>query len=126
MQCVYAARDIHVAPELREYIVSIVESTRAHDDVFLGASPRGSLALYNLSRGLAYLRGREYVTPDDIKLLATPALAHRIVLQPSARMAGRDGQDVVAEVMRRVPVPGGAREEPRRRGRLAAIRGEGG
>jgi len=125
VRCILAAREIHVAPELREYIVSIVENTRSHDDVFLGASPRGSLALYNLSRGLAYLRGREYVTPDDIKVLATPALAHRIVLQPSARMAGRDGQEIVADVMRRVPVPGGVSDEPRRRSRLAAIRGDG-
>jgi MoxR-like ATPase len=125
MGCVKAARETFVAPELRSYIVSIVEATRAHDDVFLGASPRGSLALYNLCRGMAYLRGREFVTPDDVKLLAQPALAHRIVMHPSARMAGREGKDVVAEVMRHVPVPGGAREEPRRRSRLAAIRGDG-
>jgi MoxR-like ATPase len=124
MQCVHAARETYVAPDLREYIVTIVEATRSHDDVFLGASPRGSLALYNLSRGLAYLRGREYVTPDDIKMLAQPALGHRIVMHPSARMAGLEGKDVVSEVMRRLPVPGGSREEPRRRGRLAALRGE--
>ena len=125
VRCIHAAREIFVAPELREYIVSIVEGTRAHDDVFLGASPRGSLALYNLSRGIAYLRGREYVTPDDVKLLAQPALAHRIVMHPSARMAGQEGKNVVADVMRRLPVPGGAREAPPRRGRLAAFRGEG-
>jgi MoxR-like ATPase len=125
IHCVAAARETFVAAELRSYIVSLVEATRAHDDAFLGASPRGSLALYNLSRGLAFLRGREYVTPDDIKLLAQPALAHRIVMQPSARMAGREGRDIVAEVLRQVPVPGGARDEPRRRSRLAAIRGDG-
>ncbi len=122
MRCVVAAREVYVAPELRAYIVSLVEATRAHDDTFLGASPRGSLALYNLSRGLAYLRGREYVTPDDIKLLAQPALGHRVVMHPSARMAGRDGKDVVADALRQVPVPGGARDESRRRPRLAALR----
>jgi MoxR-like ATPase len=125
IRCVVAARETYVAPELRGYIVALVEATRANEDAFLGACPRGSLALYNLSRGLAYLRGREYVTPDDIKLLAQPALAHRIVMQPSARMAGRDGRDVVAEALRQAPVPGGAREEPRRRARLAALRDDG-
>jgi MoxR-like ATPase len=122
LRCVAAARETFVAPELRSYIVSLVEATRAHDDAFLGASPRGSLALYNLSRGLAYLRDREYVTPDDIKMLAQPALGHRIVMHPSARMGGRDGKDVVADALRQVPVPGGARDEPRRRPRLAVMR----
>ena len=122
VRTVIAARETYVAPELRAYIVSLVEATRAHDDAFLGASPRGSLALYNLSRGLAYLRGREYVTPDDIKFLAQPALGHRIVMHPSARMAGREGKDVVADALRQVSVPGGAREQPRRRSRLAAMR----
>lgn len=125
VRSISAAREIFVAPELREYIVTLVEATRDHEDVFLGASPRGSLALYNLARGMAYLRGREFVTPDDIKVLVQPALAHRIVVHPSARMAGHDGKNIVAEVMRQVPVPGGTREEPRRRSRLAAIRGEG-
>lgn len=121
--CVHETRQVFVAPELREYIVAIVEATRDHDDAFLGASPRGSLALYNVSRAMAYLRGREYVTPDDIKLLAQPALAHRIVVHPSARMAGQDGRNVVSDVMQRVAVPGGSRSEPRRR-RLASIRGD--
>jgi MoxR-like ATPase len=125
MRCVAAARETFVAPELTAYIVALVEATRDHDDAFLGASPRGSLALYNLSRGLAFLRGREYVTPDDIKFLAQPALAHRIVMHPSARMAGRDGKDVVAEALRQVPVPGGARDDARRRPRLAMLRDDG-
>lgn len=125
VQSTVAARSVFVAPELREYIVALVEATRDHEDVFLGASPRGSLALYNLSRGLAYLHGRAFVTPDDIKSLVQSALAHRIVVHPSARMAGHDGKNIVADVMRRVPVPGGTREEPRRRSRLSALRGEG-
>ncbi|HEV2129154.1 MAG TPA: MoxR family ATPase, partial [Thermomicrobiales bacterium] len=125
MRAVQAVREVHVAAELRTYIVTIVETTRAHTDVFLGASPRGSLALYNLSRGLAWIRGRDYVTPDDIKALSIPALAHRIVLHPSARMAGHDGREVVSEIVRRVPVPGGATDNGSRRGRVAALRGEG-
>lgn len=121
--CIDDAKNVFVAPELREYIVSIVEETRRHDDAFLGASPRGSLALYNVSRAFAYLKGREFVTPDDIKLLAQPVLGHRIIVQPSARMAGHDGRNVVSDVMKRVPVPGGTRDEPRSRSRLASMRG---
>jgi MoxR-like ATPase len=124
--CMESVREIFVAPELREYIVSLVEATRDHDDAFLGASPRGSLALYNASRAKAYLGGRAFVTPDDVKSLARPALAHRIVVHPSARMAGQDGADVVADVLSRVAVPGGARTEVKRRGRLAALRGDSG
>ncbi len=126
MRAVGAIREVHVAAELRAYIVSIVEATRSHADVFLGASPRGSLALYNLGRGLAWIRGRDYVTPDDIKALALPALAHRVVLHPSARMAGHDGREIVSEIVRRVPVPGGTADNGSRRGRVAALRGEGG
>ncbi len=125
MRCVHAAREVLVAPELQAYIVSIVEATRNHPDVFLGASPRGSLALYNLSRGLAWIRGREYVTPDDIKMLAVPALAHRMVLHPSARMSGHSGREIVTEIVRRLAVPGGTVDASQRRGRFAALRGDG-
>ncbi len=97
---------IHVAPAIREYIVSLVEATRQHDDVFLGASPRGSLALFNASRAWAAVRGREFVTPDDVKLLAEPTLAHRIIVNPSARMRGGDSRRVVRELLAAVPVPG--------------------
>jgi len=121
--CIADAKSVFVAPELREYIVTVVEETRAHDDAFLGASPRGSLALYNVSRAYAYLKGREFVTPDDIKMIAQPVLGHRIIVHPSARMAGRDGRNVVADVMTRVTVPGGTRDNSRRRPRLASARG---
>ena len=120
--CISEVSDVYVATELREYIVTIVEATRSHEDVFLGASPRGSLALYNVSRAYAYLQGREFVTPDDIKQLVQPVLAHRIVVHPSARMAGHDGRNVVSEVMHGIPVPGGTTQEPRARSRMASIR----
>ncbi len=121
--CIEDTKNVFVAPELREYIVSVVEETRRHEDAFLGASPRGSLALYNVSRALAFLKGREYVTPDDIKLLLQPVLAHRIIVQPSARMAGRDGRNVVSESTSHVAVPGGTQDRAPTKSRLASVRG---
>jgi MoxR-like ATPase len=102
-----AVRDVHVAPAVADYIVSLVEATRQHEDVYLGASPRGSLALYNTSRAWAAISGRDYVIPDDVKALAEPTLAHRLIVSPSARMRGADGRAVMADVLRRIAVPGG-------------------
>ncbi len=102
-----AIKAVHVAPVVREYIVSLVEATRNHDDVFLGASPRGSLALFNAVRAWAGIRGRDFVTPDDVKLLAEPTLAHRIIVNPAARMRGVDSRQVVRDLLGGVPVPGG-------------------
>jgi MoxR-like ATPase len=103
-------KGIHVSQPVREYIVSIVEATRRHDDVFLGASPRGSLALFNAARAWAAIRGRDFVLPDDVKLLAEPTLAHRIIIGPAARMRGYDSRSVVGDLLRSIPVPqaGGA------------------
>ncbi|MBA3415122.1 MAG: MoxR family ATPase [Chloroflexia bacterium] len=101
-----AVRVVHVAPPIREYIVSLVEGTRAHEDVALGASPRGSLALYNTVRAWAAISGRDYVVPDDVKLLAEPALAHRVIVNPSARIKHVDSRVVVADVLTQTAVPG--------------------
>jgi MoxR-like ATPase len=113
-----ATKQVHVAMSVREYIVSIVEASRRHDDVFLGSSPRGSLALFNTCRAWAAIRGRDYVTPDDVKLLAEPTLAHRIIASPSARMRGVDSRRVVRDLLASVPVPGNgavATDAPMRR-----------
>jgi MoxR-like ATPase len=101
-----AVKEVHVAMPVKEYLISLVEGTRRHDDVYLGASPRGSLALYNASRAWAALQGRDYVTPDDIKTLAEPTLAHRIIVNPAARIKNVDSRLVVADLLARVPVPG--------------------
>ena len=101
-----AVKDVHVAPPIKEYIYGLVNATRAHHDVYLGASPRGSLALYNASRAWAAIQGRDYVTPDDIKILADPTLAHRIIVNPAARMKNVDSRVIVADLLTRVPVPG--------------------
>jgi len=99
-------KEVHVAPAVREYIVSLVEATRGHDDVYLGASPRGSLALYNTARAWAALSGRDYVVPDDVKTLAEPTLAHRVIVSPAARMKNVDSRAVIHQLLRSVPVPG--------------------
>lgn len=112
-----AVKEVHVAPPVKEYIISIVEATRAHDDVYLGASPRGSLALYNASRAWAALSGRDFVVPDDVKVLAEPTLAHRVIVSPAARIKNVDSRYVIDDLMRRLPVPGAAPTSQGRDGR---------
>ncbi len=99
-------RQVYVDDLLKEYIVSLVEVTRRHEDVYLGAGPRGSLALYNASRAWAAMQGRDYVIPDDVKELAESTLAHRIIVNPAARMRNVDARAIVREVLTVVPVPG--------------------
>lgn len=109
-----AVKSVHVAPAIREYIVSLVEATRNHDDVFLGASPRGSIALFNAARAWAGIRGREYVVPDDVKLLAEATLAHRVIVGPAARMRGFESRGIVRDLLASVPVPQGGGQVPAR------------
>ena len=108
-ELVEVARQIHVAPSLRSYIVDIVEATRSHADVMLGASPRAALFLLRVSRARAAADGREFVTPDDIKTLAGPVLEHRMLLRPEAQMRGVDTGAVVTSAMSHVRVPGAGR-----------------
>ena len=100
------ARDIWVDPALKQYAVQLVAATRAHEAVYLGASPRGSLALFRCAQASALLAGRDYAIPDDIKALAHTALGHRIILSPSAQVRNQDARAVVEDVLERVPVPG--------------------
>ena len=104
-----AAKSIYVDGGVREYIVHLVESTREHRDLSLGASPRASLGLFRAGRALALVQDRDYVLPDDIKALAPSVTAHRIILSPSARMRGVRAVDVIAELLEEVPVPGATR-----------------
>ena len=99
-------RSIHVDPSIREYIVSIASMTRNHANIYLGASPRGSLALFRASQALAGMRGRGYVIPDDVKLLAKPTLAHRIIVTPAARVRAITSTAILEEILQTVPVPG--------------------
>ncbi len=98
-------RNVYVDPLIRDYIVSVVSATRHHPDVYLGASPRGSIALFRISQARAAIHGRDYVTPDDVKALAQAALAHRIIVSPSARIKSISAAAVVTEVLETVPVP---------------------
>ena len=99
-------REVHVDRLVQEYIVGLVAATRSHPDVYLGASPRGSLALYRTGQAWAALRGRDFVTPDDVKALVGPALGHRIILSASAKIRNVFAKDILTELVRSVPVPG--------------------
>ncbi len=101
-----AIREVYVDEAVKEYIVSLVTVTRDHPDVYLGASPRGSLALYRASRAWAALAGRDYVLPDDVKLLAESTLAHRLIVSPSARIKNVDARQVIEDALQHTPVPG--------------------
>ena len=100
-----AVEAVHVAGSVGRYIVDLVAATRASASAAIGASPRGSLALLKLSRCRAALAGRDYVTPDDVKAVAVPALAHRLLLKPELWVQRRSAADVVAEVLETVPTP---------------------
>ena len=101
-------REVRVEREVREYIVALVAATRQHQQVYLGASPRGSLALFHAAQALAAIRGHDYVSPDEVKALVKPTLSHRLIIAPAARVRGVNAHAVLDEVLGMVPVPGGA------------------
>jgi MoxR-like ATPase len=96
--------DVHVDDTVRDYIVRLVQATRQHPDLMLGASPRGSLALFKTSQALAALRGRSFVLPDDVKLLAPLALAHRCIVRPESALRGRTSTLIVQEILAETPL----------------------
>jgi MoxR-like ATPase len=97
---------IYVDPLVKQYIVELAGATRTHEDVYLGASPRGSLALMRTAQALALLRGQDFVMPDYVKELAQPTLGHRVIVNPSARVKDVTADRIVEDVLNRVPVPG--------------------
>ena len=101
-----AVRHIHVSDEVKHYIVSIAEATRNHVNLYLGASPRGSLALFRLAQAKAVLDDRDYALPDDVKELAYPTLGHRVILSSAARIQGATAAEAIAEVLDQTPVTG--------------------
>jgi MoxR-like ATPase len=96
---------VYVSEPVGRYIVSIIRGTRSDTRVALGASPRGALALFKLSRASALLDRRDFVTPEDVKGIAVEALAHRVILKPEVWIREVREQDVVADVLRKIPVP---------------------
>ena len=103
--CRRLVEQIHIKDELVEYIASIVHQTRNHGDLFLGASPRASLAILRSSKALAAIRGRDFVTPDDIQFVSYPVLNHRIILTPEREMEGMEVEDVIKEIIQKIEVP---------------------
>jgi MoxR-like ATPase len=101
-----ALKDVYLDALVKKYIVDMVEQTRHHPDIYLGASPRGSLALYRTGQAWAAVQGRDYVLPDDIKHLAIPTLAHRLIVSPAARLKDVTGETVMLEILDALPVPG--------------------
>jgi MoxR-like ATPase len=107
LQAQEAIKEIHVSPAVKRYIAEFVHQTRQHDDVYVGASPRGSLTLYRVGQARAAVQGRDYVLPDDIKALVMASLGHRIILSPRARMRDVTTEQLLKELMDTVPVPSG-------------------
>lgn len=101
-----AVKDIYVDQLVKEYIINIVRQTRDHPDVYLGSSSRGALAIYRLGQARAALLGRDYVLPDDVKALAGPALGHRIIVGPAARIKDIEPEQIVQDIVDQTAVPG--------------------
>ncbi|RPI78949.1 MAG: MoxR family ATPase [Desulfobacteraceae bacterium] len=99
-----ARKNIRLAPPVRDYIAELVRATRGHGALRLGASPRGSLALMRAGQAWAALKGRDYVLPDDIKLLAVPVLAHRLIIKEEERIRGATPEAVLEELLKQIPV----------------------
>lgn len=104
-QCRHIIEKVYMREELLDYIAAVVHQTRNHSDLFLGASPRASLAIMKASKAIAAMAGRDFVTPDDIQYVAYPVLNHRIILTPEREMEGYTAQDVIKEILTKVEVP---------------------
>jgi len=100
-------KNVYISSAVKRYIVELTRATREHNDVYLGASPRGSLGLYRVSQAKAATLGRDFVLPDDVKSLAKYVLGHRLVINPSARLKSLTSEQIIGEVLLQVHVPGG-------------------
>jgi len=105
LQAQEAIKSVFVSPVIKEYIVRLVQKTRSHNDIFLGASPRGSLTLFRAGQARAAIFGRDFVLPDDIKAIAPGALSHRLILSPSARLRNVAAEEVLQTALEEVPMP---------------------
>jgi MoxR-like ATPase len=98
-------RTVHVVESVKDYVVTLAETTRNHPEIRLGASPRASLHLLRTAKAAAALAGRDYVLPDDVQRLAVPVLSHRLIPAATATVAGRAPEDLLAEIVAKVPIP---------------------
>jgi MoxR-like ATPase len=104
-ECQALVQQVHIKDELLDYIAAIVHDTRNNGDLFLGASPRASLAILKMSKAIAAMRGRDFVTPDDIQYVAYPVLNHRVMLTPEREMEGYTTREVVQTIIEKIEVP---------------------
>lgn len=98
-------REVHIAENIQKYILGIIAATRSHEDLFLGASPRASIALMQASKALAFIRNRDYVLPDDVQYLASAVLSHRLILTTEANYQGKKAEDLIRDIVEGIPVP---------------------
>ena len=105
VQCQDAVRSVMVDPKVQRYILQIVHLTRHHKHLQLGGSPRASIALFRTCQSMAAIRGRSFVTPDDVKMVAAPVLNHRMILKPESRLRKVTTEQVVSQVVAEIPVP---------------------
>jgi MoxR-like ATPase len=103
-----AIREVYVADEIKQYVIALVMASRQHPDVYLGSSPRGSLALFRTAQARAAMAGRDYVIPDDVKALAEVTLAHRVIVGPAARIKDISSRTIIQDILANTPVPGAA------------------
>jgi len=96
--------EVHVDDPLRDYVVRLIDATRGHSDLALGASPRGSLALFKTAQALAALRGRDFVLPDDVKDLALSTLVHRLIVRPESALRGYTAERILGDILRQTPL----------------------
>jgi len=99
-----AVKTVHVSDAALDYILNVVEATRAHPDLYLGASPRGAINLYRAAQALAAVAGEAFVLPDHVKRLATQVLSHRVIVRPEARISGITAEQVIGNILAKVPV----------------------
>jgi MoxR-like ATPase len=118
LACQEAIREVHVDDKVRRYLLEMVHATREHDDVHLGGSPRASLALFRTAQALAAVSGRNFVLPDDVKRMALPVLAHRLILRPESRLRKVTPASVINEILTELPVP------TKDRGQKSEVRGQ--
>jgi MoxR-like ATPase len=107
LQVQETVKSVYVSQGVKRYIVELVRSTRESNDIYLGSSPRGSLALFRATQARAALDGRDYVLPDDVKSLAEHVLSHRLIMEPAARLRDIDAELVIGDILKMLPVPGG-------------------
>jgi MoxR-like ATPase len=103
--CVEAVREIYIDDKVRKYILQIVHGTREHDDVYLGGSPRASIALFRTAQAIAAISGRNFVLPDDVKRMVQPVLGHRVILRPESRLRKVTAASIINDIVADVPVP---------------------